>query len=536
MPHSHSTRSDLYLHAALLLTLGFSHGCDGVSDDLTRFRSGPAAAGIRLTLVGSWTNGPFDAGGAEIAAFDPDSARLFVVNGGAAKLDVLDLSDPAVPIHIRSIDITTWGGGANSVAIHEGLVAVAIEAVPTQDPGLIVVLDTDGEYLDSVEAGALPDMVTFTPNGRQLLVANEGEPSSDYTIDPPGSITIIDLIHGLDAAVAKHVTFDAYVGASLDPSVRVFGPGASITADLEPEFITVSHDSRTAWVTLQENNAIAIVDVRDAVVTDVVGLGFKDHSVAGNALDPSNRDGGVHIESWPVFGVYMPDAIASFRAGGETFLLTANEGDARDYDAFSEESRIRDVTLDPTVFPNAAALQDDAALGRLKITTTLGDIDDDGDFDALYAFGARSFSVRDAAGALVWDSGDELERLTALLDPDNFNADNTENGADQRSDDKGPEVEGLAVGKVSGRTYAFIGLERTSGIVAYNLADPTAPSFAAYATTRDASLEPEAGTAGDLGPEGIVFVSEDDSPIGVPLLIVSYEVSGSVAIFEIQTD
>ncbi len=494
----------------------------------------PALAGIELVPVGSWTNGTFDEGGAEISAFDPDSARLFVVNGAAATLDILDLSDPTAPTHVLSVDTTPWGGGANSVAIHDGLVAVAVEADPRQDPGTVVFLDTDGAFCGSVGAGALPDMVTFTPNGRQLLVANEGEPSSDYTVDPDGSITIVDLSAGPAAAVATHVTFDDWVGATLDPSVRVFGPGADAAADFEPEYITVSHDSRTAWVTLQENNAIAIVDVRDAVVTDVVGLGFKDHALAGNALDPSNRDGGVHIANWPVYGTYLPDAVASFRDGGDTFLLTANEGDSRDYDAFGEEARVGDVWLDAAAFPDAVALQHRSALGRLKITTTLGDTDDDGDYDALYAFGARSFSVRDETGALVWDSGEALEQLTAVVDPDNFNADNAANGADDRSDDKGPEPEGLTVGKVGGHTYAFVGLERTGGIAAYDLADPAAPTFAAYVTTRDAGGDAEAGTAGDLGPEGLVFISEDDSPTGVPLLVVSYEVSGSVAVYEIR--
>jgi 2',3'-cyclic-nucleotide 2'-phosphodiesterase/3'-nucleotidase/5'-nucleotidase len=521
----------------MILTSLLGHGCQDDSDDPDNFRNGqppPAFATINLEPIGGWTNNTFDEGGAEIAAFDPDSARLFVVNGADVTVDILDLSDPTTPTLVDSIDITTWGAGANSVAIHDGLVAVAIEADPKQDPGTVVFLDTDGEYLGSVEAGALPDMVIFTPNGRQLLVANEGEPNSDYTVDPDGSITIVDLSDGPAAAVATDVTFEAYVDDMLDPSVRVFGPGADAAADFEPEYITVSHDSQTAWVTLQENNAVAIVDLRDAVVTDVVGLGFKNHSLPGNALDPSNRDGGIHIANWPVYGTYMPDAIANFRDGGDTFLLTANEGDAREYEAFGEETRIGSVTLDPTTFPSAAVLQKNAALGRLKITTTLGDTDHDGDYDALYAFGARSFSVRDATGALVWDSGDELEQLTALHDPNNFDADNTQNGADERSDDKGPEVEGLCVGKVAGHTYAFIGLERTGGIVAYDLADPTAPTFADYVTTRDAAGAPEDGTAGDLGPEGILFVSEDDSPTGVPLLVVSYEVSGSVAVYEVQ--
>jgi hypothetical protein len=523
----HSRNTNGHLHAAILTSL-LCHGCDSDSDDLDQFRKGPVLAvpGIDLVPIGHWTNGIFNAGAAEISAFDPASARLFVVNGATATIEILDLSDPTKPMWVAKIDVTPWGGHPNSVAIRDGLVAVAVEDDPKQDPGTVAFFDTDGAYLGSIETGALPDMITFTPNGQQLLVANEGEPSSDYTVDPDGSITIVDLTNGPAAAVATQVTFDAYVGVPLDPSVRVFGPGSDAPADFEPEYITVSHDSLTAWVTLQENNAIAIVDVLNAKVTSVVGLGFKDHSAAGNALDPSDLDGVVQISNWPVYGIYMPDAIASVYDGKDTFLLTANEGDARDYDAFSEGTRVGDQVLDPKVFANAESLQKQNALGRLAITTTLGDPDKDGDYDALYAFGARSFSVRDAAGTLVWDSGDQLEQLTAAFDLANFNANNTKSGADDRSDDKGPEVEGVCVGNVAGQNYAFIGLERASGIVAYDLANPNAPTFVAYENTRD--------DVGDLGPEGLLFVSEQDSPTGVALLVVSYEVSGSVTIYEVQ--
>ena len=518
-----------YLRAEWILVLLFAGGCDAEANEPEQLR---AFTGIELVPIGSWSNGAFDVGGAEISAFDPDSARLFVVNGAAATLDILDLSDPKVVTWIESIDTTVWGGGANSVAIHDGLVAIAVEADPKQDPGVVVFLDQNGIYLGSVEVGSLPDMLTFTPDGSRLLVANEGEPSSDYAVDPDGTITIIDLDAGPAKAIATQVTFDAYVGAPLDPSVRVYGPKADAAADFEPEYIAVSQDSKIAWVSLQENNALAIVDVEQAAVTDVVGLGFKDHSLIGNGLDPSDRDGGVKIANWPVYGIYMPDAIASFRDKGQTFLLTANEGDSRVYDSFAEETRVRRAKLDPKAFPTA--FSHPALLGRLKITNTLGDIDDDGDYDALYTFGARSFSVRDANGALVWDSGDELELLTTMLDADNFNADSVLNGIDARSDDKGPEPEGLALGEVAGHTYVFVGLERTGAIVAYDLADPHAPSFAAYVSTRESSGDPELGTAGDLAPEGIVFIPADESPTGVALLVGSYEVSGSVAIFEVR--
>lgn len=494
----------------------------------------PALAGVDLALVGEWTTGTFDLGGAEIAAFDPDTARLFVVNGATGTIDVLDLADPTAPVQVGAIDVLQWGGGANSVAVHDGVVAVAIEADPKTDPGLVAFFDTDGAWLGGVEAGALPDMVTFSPNGRYVLTANEGEPSDDYLVDPEGSVTIVDLSHGPIAATARTVDFKAFAGANLDASVRVYGPGATAAEDFEPEYVAVSHDSRTAWVTLQENNALAVVDLKTATVTDVVGLGFKDHTMPGKGLDASDMDAAIAVEGWPVRGMYLPDAVAAFRADGRTWLVTANEGDSRAYGAFDEEARVGSLPLDPTAFPTAAALKVKPALGRLKVTSTLGDEDGDGDYDALYAFGARSIAVWDDAGALVWEGGDALERHVAAAWPAAFNAGNDDNAFDSRSDDKGPEPEGLDVGKVAGRTYAFVGLERTGGIVVYDVTDPTSPDLVAWENPRDLAGDPTLGTAGHLGPEGVLFVPAEESPTGVPLLVVSNEISGSVAIFEVR--
>lgn len=219
--------------------------------------------------------------------------------------------------------------------------------------------------------------------------------------------------------------------------------------DLEPEYLTVSHDSRTAWVTLQENNAVAVLDIEARRFTSLVALGFKDHALAGNALDPSDRDGGIRIANWPVLGMYQPDAIAALEYQGQTFFLTANEGDSRP----SEETRVADVTLDFTRFPNALSLQNPANLGRLRITNLRGDTDGDGDFDELYAFGGRSFSIWSPSGELVFDSGDSFAGITAASVPGIFNS-NGDSAAsfDTRSDDKGSEPEGLVLGKVFGRT------------------------------------------------------------------------------------
>ncbi len=492
---------------------------------------------IELAKLGTFTTGAFDEGASEIVAYDPSTQRLFVVNAQAARIDVLDISDPTAPALHSSIDVTPYGEVANSVDVHDGVVAVAVQNAVKTDHGMAVFFDTDGNFLSAVKVGALPDMITFTPGGKRVLVANEGEPNDDYTVDPEGSVTIIDLSGGaanLTQSSVRTADFEQFNNRVLDPSIRIFGPNASVAQDLEPEYITISDDSEIAWVTLQENNAIGVLDIAAAKFTELVGLGFKDHNAPGNGLDASDRDNAINIARWPFKGMYLPDGIASYRISDVTYLVTANEGDVREYDGFAEAARIGSLTLDPVAFPNASALKQNTALGRLNVTKTLGDEDGDGDFDELYSFGARSFSIWSSDGSLVYDSGKDFEQVTANLFPANFNSSNTNNTLDNRSDDKGPEPEGVVIGKVGSRTYAFIGLERIGGIMIYDITNPVRPCFVQYFNDRDFSGDPEAGTAGDLGPEGLVFIEGKDSPTGKPLLVVGNEVSGSTSIYAIS--
>lgn len=318
--------------------------------------------------------------------------------------------------------------------------------------------------------------------------------------------------------------------------IRIFGPGATVAQDLEPEYVALSADGRTAYVALQENNALAYVDLRTTQVTDLVPLGLKDHSTAENALDASNRDDEINIAPWPVRGMYMPDGIDAYIAGdGQEYVVTANEGDGRDYDGFTDEARVGDgdVVLSPEAFPNAAELQQDENLGRLKFTTT-SPTDDQGRYTELHTFGARSFSIRDAQGRLVFDSASAFEDITAEQLPEFFNSNNDDNDSfDARSDDKGPEPEGVEIGAIGDRTYAFVGLERVGGIMVFDITEPRNASFVDYVVTRDFSAAADSPDAGDLGPEGLVFVPAEDSPTGEALLIVSSEVSGTTSMFAV---
>ena len=563
-----------------------------------------------VEFIGRYESGSYGVSAAEIPAYDAATQRAFVVNALSGKIDILDLSRPATPTHLGTLDAEAVAPGAeiNSVAVRQGIVAVAIQAAVKTDPGYVALYDAASfALLGSVPVGALPDMLTFTPDGKTVLVANEGEPSDDYTIDPEGSVSVIDVSNPA-APTARTAGFAAWNGqeaALRSRGVRLVGPRASAAQDIEPEYIAVADDGATAWVSLQENNALAKLDIAGARITDILPLGAKDHGVDGNGLDVSDTDGAIAIRPWPgVKGLYMPDAIAAYTAGGATYLVTANEGDGRpwgeDNDAywnwgrdadgtwlgldasaapgFVDEFRVKHLVhksgfdrragddlppqlrqltpgalLDPAVFAYCGATatdpgdcREDDNLGRLTVTWTMGykqnpdgspQLSADGRlvYDTLYAYGARSFSIRDADGTLVWDSGDQFERITAERYPDWFNSGHDETLFDDRSDNKGPEPEGIALGKIGAKTYAFVGLERMGGIMVYDISDPARPEFTTYVNSRDFSVDSavDPAAAGDLGPEGLAFVPAADSPNGDPMLIVGNEVSGTTAIYRI---
>jgi len=421
-----------------------------------------------------------------------------------------------------------YGGGVNSVDVSaKNLVAVAVQGHVKTDPGTVVFLTPGGNVVRTVTVGSLPDMVVFTPDGTRLLVANEGEPDCydnaaegvSGCTDPAGSVSVIDVVPRKNLLPVSTIGFD---DIEVPAGVRIFGPHATPAQDLEPEYIAVSENGRTAWVTLQENNAVAVLDLSSLTVSAIIPLGYKDHGQVGMGLDPSDRDAGINIRPWAgVMGMYQPDAIARFSVDGETYLVTANEGDARDYEGYAEEERARNIAS----LSGIAGVTDNAQLGRLTVTLA----PPDGDTDHLYAFGARSFSVRRGDdGSLVWDSGDQLEQRTAAALPEFFNSTNDENNFENRSDNKGPEPEGVAVGSIGGVTYAFIGLERVGGVMVYDVSNPAAPQFVQYLVNRDFASDP---VGPDSGPEVIRFVEPADSPTGRPLIVVANEVTGTVSLY-----
>lgn len=516
-----------------------------------------ASAALSLAPVGTYGTGVFDESAAEIVAYFDE--RLYVVSAQAGLVEVLDVNKPAKS---KKIGELVADGIPNSVAVRaDGLGVIALEdATDKTANGRLVFFDATKRaprVLGSVEVGALPDMVAISPDGTRAVVANEGEPADDFSSDPEGSVAVVDLPARVAAAtqddvrIADFREFEAGGSKTLPAGVRVFGPAPEadlpVSRNLEPEYVAI--DGGTAYVSLQEANAIAVVDLDSATVDEIRPLGFADHAAAGHGIDPSDRD----PQGAPTFdirtfdglkGMYLPDGLVAYRADGATYLVSANEGDAREWGDYVEPARVRDLGDDGLApiceTSPAAALAGDADLGRLNVSTAMGLSDDGTCYEELYAFGSRSFSIWSTDGDLVFDSGEDFERITHEAIPGFFNSNHSESNLEGRSDDKGPEPESLAIGEVDGRTYAFIGFERVGGVIVYDISEPTDAAFVTYVNRRDFSVSVEddgverLSAAGDLGPEGITFIPAQTSPTGSPMLAVANEVSGTTTLYAID--
>lgn len=503
-------------------------------------------------------------GGAEIVAFHAGESRLFVVNANAGQVEVLDLSDPANPTRDAVLNASqvvadaTNGidsvGGTNSVDVRGDVVAAAIEADPATDDGAVALYDAVSlDLITTVSVGPLPDKVTISPDGSYVVVANEGEPGE--ATDPAGSVSVVSLGNDpqfTDVATASFTRFDGQEDALREDGVHLVssegGPTASTV--IEPEFVTITPDSETAVVSLQENNAIARVDLESASVASLDGLGFKDFSLPGNELDTSDVDGH-SLQSWPIKGLYQPDALDSYTVGGQTYVVTANEGDAKDF----EVGVLGDLELDPSGFDlsenayvdSVDELQQPEHVGKMEVNEAamaeFADENGDGRYTDIYAIGGRSFTVwraDDDGLTPVYDSGNDFESAFVRERP----------AGHLNVLESGPETESVELGQVGARTFAFVGQEKGSAISVYDVTTPGSPSYVQMAINRsydvtEADLEAAAeenpdgddpARAGDFGPEGVTFVPAPDSPVENPLLCVGYEVSGTVGVFEVTPE
>ena len=548
-----------------------------------------SGAKIALHTGGTYRSGYNNASASNSVAYDPHTHRLFVANGATQRIDVVNLGggaiDPSRPqrlsrkCSLRVVEPEPLSPPSAYTPFYlalrkDGLLAVVLrQRDDATAQGKVVLLDAREDCsappVAVVDVGFMPAEAGFAPDGGYLLVTSEGEPSEDYRTDPPGSVSIIDLTGGV--AGAKEITrvtfkqFDPLKERLIAQGVRITGPDTiSVEQDLEPEGIAISANSRAAWITLPENNAVATLDIRSGKFVAIRSFGFKDYSDEPSGLDPTDNDGPPpHIQTWPIRGMYMPKQVAIAAPLGYPILVYPNRGVRRHLAAYGDEVRLSDLPLvtpsifrdlDPTFFPpndpNTAALRD----LRLKVSWVDGDDNGDGYLEDIYAFGGRSFSIRTLDNMLLFDSGDDFEQITAQAWRDTngfflFNTPDDENVFDGTSDLRGPEPVSVATGRIGMNTYAFIGLERVGGVMTYDITNPFKPTFQHYINNRNFDLNPKDGdgvcakqqpetgecpNVGDLSAERIIFIGAHDSPVGTPLLVVSNATSGSATIFVIE--
>jgi Choice-of-anchor I domain len=557
-----------------------------------------SGARIELRTAGTYRGGYNNASASSGVAYDAKTQRLFVANGATQSIDVVNLGGGVVDAYRPqrltkecSINVANPGLPSPSSGYTPFNVALrkdGIFVVVLQDredatrQGLVAFYNARGDCsappLSVISVGFMPARASFTLDGKYLLVTNEGEPSQDYLTDPLGSVSIIGLGRGIAGATATEVTFEEFdplkewlIGrgvriTGLDFSTPELLDTTSVARDLEPEGIAISPDSRIAWITLPENNAVAVLDVRDGKFLTIRSFGYKDYGVEGNGLDPTDNDGPPpNIQTWRIRGMYMPKQVAIAAPVGFPVFVYPDRGVRRNLAVFGDEIRLSGMPnvekppgvlrdLDPAFFPPG----DPATLAlrhlQLKVSWVDGDSNGDGYLEHIYAFGGRSFSIRSPDNRLIFDSGDDFEQVTAQAWRDTngyflFNTPDDENRFDDTSDLRGPEPVSVATGRIGVRTYAFIGLERVGGVMTYDITNPFRPVFQHYINNRNFALNPKDGegvcakrqpetgecpNVGDQSAQEIVFIGARESPMGAPLLIVSNVTSGSATILRIS--
>ena len=570
MKHKAKRAASLALGLGLALQLGTAASAQGVPTG--GYENGTAA--LNITQIARYSAGQYnvDGGVMEIVAYNQATEWAYAINGQSGKLAAIPLAGLTAGAHVEELtgteidvkalveaeDGTFQYGDMTSVAISPDstTLAAALQAQGSNDAGRVALFtcEEDGSLtLEAlVETGAQPDMVTFAGDG-VVLTADEGEPREGYgedIADPKGSVTVVD-VESQESTVVDFTAFDSQRDQLAEAGI-VLKKGSTPSVDLEPEYIAVSGGK--AYVTLQENNAIAVLDIESQTFDGVYSAGFEDHSTT--AIDLDKKDDAYDPQTYEsLLGIRMPDGIAAFTVEGTTYLVTANEGDARewgdeDQGTFYLSEDERDFGEEGVTSPTGGITGEGSGLeGKVVFFKTE-------DFDGLdpekdYVFGGRSFTVFQATEnglEEVFTSGDDFEALTAQYVPDYFNSSNDNAVLDDRSGKKGPEAESVTVGTVDGKSYAFVALERTGGVMVYDVTDPAAITFVNYVNTRDfgttveGSQEYEDGeldkwvTGGDVAPEGLLFLDAASSPNGEPMLLTACEVSGTVAVYQLGSE
>ncbi len=488
-----------------------------------------AEAKIQADRTGDVTLGTADPDGgvAEIVSYNPDNGKAYIVNGQQGLLNVVNINgDGSLTtesvIEVQDLIDGFAYGDMTSVAVDtvNDHVVIALQAADYSAPGRIAVLDYEGGLVGSYETGVQPDMITVSSDGKWILTADEGEPREGYgsgTTDPAGSVTLVNT----ETDEVKVVGFEAFDSAELSGQGilfnRVDGQILSAETDLEPEYIALDPDGTKAYVSLQEANAIAVLDLESGSFSAVESLGFQDLSLEENSVDLT-EDGGYKASVYPnALGVRMPDGISAFEVNGTTYIAAANEGDAREWGDFTNETKADLTAADGSVAEGVRVLDHEVTAGL--------------DEGTAYVYGSRSFTIYNAdTMELVYDSGNEFESRTASYLGAWFNCSNDDIEVDSRSAKKGVEPETVTVEQIGERWYAFVGLERIGGVMVYDVTDPASASYVNYINTRDFSSD----VSGDVAPEGLAFISAEESASGLPILLSACEVSGTVAAYTLS--
>lgn len=469
-----------------------------------------------------------DGGVAEIVKYNKYNQTMYLVSGKTQSVHIVNLNnvnsnsnttlEATKTVTLESIGINDAGDITSVDVSPDGKeIAIAIQHKDYDKNGYIARFDANGQLINIHEAGIQPDMITYSPDGSLILTANEGEPRQGYeagTVDPKGSITALDTNTNQSYDIDFTAFDSAESRATLVADNVIIKKDTAPSVDFEPEYITISNDSLTAYVTLQEANSIATIDLTTKQVTRVDSLGFKDYSSGDNKVDLYKKDDAINITNTDEFlGIYMPDGISSYEVDGKTYLLTANEGDSREWGDYINE------------------VEEKYGESESKIVTlNTDDYDGFDDLSKKYLFGGRSFSIIDASTmTMVSDSNGEFEEITAKLLPEYFNCSNDDISFEDRSGKKGPEPEDIKTMIIDGKVMAFIGLERIGGVMMYDVSDPTNPTYVDYLNLRDFSDD----ISGSVSPEGLCTVSAKDSPTNKPMLIIANEVSGDVNVVEV---
>ena len=511
---------------------------------------------IALNRIGQYVSGTSnkDGGVAEIISYDAANNKAWVVNGTTGTIDILSLADVTCGVSERitaeSIPVAQVTenavsgfayGDTTSVAVNAklGIAAAAMQDADYNKNGYVALFNTDGTLITMLPAGKQPDMLCFTLDGMRILVANEGEPREgigEAVADPEGSVTVITLnTENYAASQSETIGFAAFDDTrdALVSSGIIFRKGALPSVDFEPEYIAC--DDSTAYIALQEANAVAVLDLQSKTYTGVYSLGYKDLSLPENAIDLT-EDNAYSPKTYPdAVAAYMPDGISLYTVNGRTYLITANEGDAREWgkDAteYVNEQKTDLKAADGTDAPKIRSIDESITDGLPAGKSVL--------------FGGRSFSVyqvTDSGLQQIFDSANDFEEKTAAYIPGFFNCSNDDNEYDSRSAKKGPEPESVTIGAVDGKTYAFVALERISGIMVYDITDPLAIKYCNYINTRNFAEDPDNANpeknpefylTGDVAPEGLYFIGAESSPSGTPILLSAFEVSGTVAAYAV---